>query len=80
MIDVEPQPRIDTLVRSGQTGAIVDAAATFTDDWPTWIQVHVNGHLGVPGRRRLPRRRADAAWRRAVGLKRPRRLVDWTLK
>jgi hypothetical protein len=33
MIDVEPQPRIDTLVRSGQTGAIVDAAATFTDDW-----------------------------------------------
>jgi hypothetical protein len=48
MMEVEPQPRIDTLVRSGQTGAIVDAAATFTDDWPTWIQVHVNGHLGLP--------------------------------
>jgi len=33
MIEVEPQPRIDTLARSGQTGAIVDATATFTDDW-----------------------------------------------
>lgn len=36
---------------SGETGAIVDAAATFTDDpsgAPTWIQVHVNGHLGWP--------------------------------
>lgn len=35
----------------GETGAIVDAAATFTDDpsgAPTWIQVHVNGHLGWP--------------------------------
>jgi hypothetical protein len=36
---------------SGETGAIVDAAATFTDDpcgSPTWIQVHVRGHLGWP--------------------------------
>ena len=69
MIEVEPQPRIDTLVRlpggggaqdrvhrhglvRRQTpGAIVDAAATFTDDpsgTPTWIQMHVNGHLGWP--------------------------------
>jgi len=54
MIEVEPQPRIDTLVRlpgGGATGAIVDAAATFTDDpsgTPTWIQMHVNGHLGWP--------------------------------
>ena len=39
------------LQASGETGAIVDAAATFTDDpsgAPTWIQVHVNGHLGWP--------------------------------
>jgi hypothetical protein len=97
MIEVESQPRIDTLVRlaaggearrtdyvgtvwfdgkpflsgltiqrspnaprgirmpnfqaSGERAAIVDAAATFTDDpsgAPTWIQVHVNGHLGWP--------------------------------
>ena len=36
---------------SSETGAIVDAAATFTDDpsgEPTWIQVHVHGHLGWP--------------------------------
>jgi hypothetical protein len=39
------------LQASGETGAIVDAAATFTDDpsgATTWIQVHVNGHLGWP--------------------------------
>ena len=39
------------LQAAGETGAIVDAAATFTDDpsgAPTWIQVHVNGHLGWP--------------------------------
>jgi hypothetical protein len=39
------------LQASGEIGAIVDAAATFTDDpsgAPTWIQVHVNGHLGWP--------------------------------
>ncbi len=51
MIEVEPQPRIDTLVRSGQRAAVVDAAATFTDDpssAPTWIQLHVDGHLGWP--------------------------------
>jgi hypothetical protein len=39
------------LQASGETGAIVDAAATFTDDpsgTPTWIQMHVNGHLGWP--------------------------------
>jgi hypothetical protein len=37
--------------RRGRILAIVDAAATFTDDpsgVPTWIQVHVNGHLGWP--------------------------------
>jgi hypothetical protein len=31
--------------------AIVDTAATFTDDpsgAPTWVQVHVSGHLGWP--------------------------------
>ncbi len=36
---------------SGEIAAIVDAAATFTDDpsgAPTWIQVHVSGHLGWP--------------------------------
>jgi hypothetical protein len=39
------------LQASGETGAIVDAAATFTDDpsgAPTWIQLHVSGHLGWP--------------------------------
>ena len=37
------------LQASGERAAIVNAAATFTDDpsgAPTWIQVHVNGHLG----------------------------------
>jgi hypothetical protein len=36
---------------SGERAAIVDAAATFTDDpsgAPTWVQVHVSGHLGWP--------------------------------
>jgi len=68
---------------SGETAAIVDAAATFTDDpsgAPTWIQVHVSGHLGWPAGGRLPRRCPDAARRRSVGHKRPRRLVDRTLK
>jgi hypothetical protein len=39
------------LQASGETGAIVDAAATFTDDpsgVPTWIQMHVSGHMGWP--------------------------------
>jgi hypothetical protein len=39
------------LQASGETGAIVDAAATFTEDpsgVPTWIQVYINGHLGWP--------------------------------
>ena len=39
------------LAGSGETGAIVGAAAVFTDDpsgTPTWIQVHVHGHLGWP--------------------------------
>jgi hypothetical protein len=39
------------LQASGQTSAIVGAAATFTDDpsgTPTWIQVHLQGHLGWP--------------------------------
>ena len=39
------------LAGSGDTGAIINAAATFTDDpsgAPTWIQVHVQGHIGWP--------------------------------
>ncbi|OBB44924.1 hypothetical protein [Mycobacterium sp. 852002-51961_SCH5331710] len=39
------------LAASGETGAVVDAAATFTDDpsgAPTWLQVHVHGHIGWP--------------------------------
>ena len=39
------------LAGSGETGAIIDAAAVFTDDpsgAPTWIQVHLRGHLGWP--------------------------------
>lgn len=39
------------LQASGEIGAIVDAGAAFSDDpsgAPTWIQVHVNGHLGWP--------------------------------
>jgi hypothetical protein len=39
------------LAGSGETGAIVGAAAVFTDDpagTPTWIQVHVHGHLSWP--------------------------------
>ncbi len=40
------------LAGSGETGAIVDAGATFTDDPSgapaTWIQVHLRGHLGWP--------------------------------
>jgi hypothetical protein len=39
------------LQASGEVGAIAEAAATFTDDpsgSPTWIQVHVRGHLGWP--------------------------------
>jgi hypothetical protein len=39
------------LQASGERAAIVNAAATFTDDpsgAPTWIQLHVSGHLGWP--------------------------------
>ncbi|OBB73937.1 hypothetical protein [Mycobacterium sp. 852014-52144_SCH5372336] len=39
------------LQASGETGAIVDAAVTFTDDpsgTPTWLQLHVQGHIGWP--------------------------------
>lgn len=39
------------LQASGERSAIVGAAATFADDpsgAPTWIQVHVQGHLGWP--------------------------------
>ncbi|MFY9921536.1 MAG: hypothetical protein WAL26_24535 [Mycobacterium sp.] len=36
----------------GETGAIVDAAAVFTDDPSgapvSWVQVHLRGHLGWP--------------------------------
>jgi hypothetical protein len=44
---------VSVLLRgSGETSAIVDAGATFTDD-PSgapvaWIQVHLRGHLGWP--------------------------------
>jgi hypothetical protein len=61
MIEVEPQPRIDTLARSGQTGAIVDATATFTDDWADLDPGAPQRPPGPAGRRRPPRRRADAA-------------------
>ena len=40
-----------SLCGSGETSAITGAAAVFTDDpsgAPTWIQVHVQGHLGWP--------------------------------
>jgi hypothetical protein len=39
------------LAGSGEVGAIVDVAASFTDDpsgTPTWIQVHIRGHLSWP--------------------------------
>jgi hypothetical protein len=39
------------LQAAGETSAIGEAAATFTDDpsgTPTWIQVHLQGHLGWP--------------------------------
>jgi hypothetical protein len=39
------------LQAAGETSAIVEAAATFTDDpsgRPTWIQLHLAGHLGWP--------------------------------
>jgi hypothetical protein len=39
------------LTGSGEVSAIVDAAATFTDDpsgTPTWIQVHIRGSMGWP--------------------------------
>jgi hypothetical protein len=39
------------LQATGETGAIVDADVTFTDDpsgVPTWVQVHVQGHLSWP--------------------------------
>ena len=44
---------VSVLLRgSGETSAIVDASATFTDDPSgapvTWIQVHLRGHLGWP--------------------------------
>lgn len=44
---------VSVLLRgSGETGAIVDASAVFTDDPSgnpvTWIQVHLRGHLGWP--------------------------------
>ncbi|GFG49409.1 hypothetical protein MAGR_08500 [Mycolicibacterium agri] len=40
------------LQASGETGAVVDARAVFTDDPAghpvTWIQVHLQGHIGWP--------------------------------
>ena len=67
---------------SGETSAIVDAAATFTDDpsgAPTWIQVHVRGHLGWPAGVGYRIVALTPARRGSVGHKRPRRLVDRTL-
>ncbi|KUH99286.1 hypothetical protein [Mycobacterium sp. IS-3022] len=47
-----PTLSVSVVLRAaGETGAIVDAAATFTDDpsgAPTWLQLHVHGHLGWP--------------------------------
>ncbi|MFZ0834629.1 MAG: hypothetical protein WAM92_16445 [Mycobacterium sp.] len=39
------------LCGAGETSAITDTAAVFTDDpsgTPTWIQVHIRGHLEWP--------------------------------
>jgi hypothetical protein len=39
------------LAATGDTGAVLNATATFTDDpagTPTWILVHVHGHIGWP--------------------------------
>lgn len=39
------------LQASGEVGVIAAATATFTDDpsgSPTWVQVHVHGHIGWP--------------------------------
>jgi hypothetical protein len=39
------------LCGAGDTGAIINSAAVFTDDpsgTPTWIQVHVQAHIGWP--------------------------------
>ena len=67
---------------SGGTGAIVDAAATFTDDPSGAGDLDPAARQrppGLAGRRLLPCGGADAARRRSVGRKRPRRLVDRTL-
>ena len=40
------------LQAAGDTAAITGAVATFTDDprgAPTWIQLHLQGHVGWPG-------------------------------
>lgn len=48
----EPTLSVSVVLRAaGETSAITEAAATFTDDpsgAPTWIQVHLQGHLGWP--------------------------------
>jgi len=48
----EPTLSVSVVLQAaGETSAIVEAAATFTDDpsgAPTWIQVHLQGHLGWP--------------------------------
>ena len=39
------------LAAAGDTGAVLTAAASFTDDpsgAPTWIQIHVQAHIGWP--------------------------------
>jgi YebC/PmpR family DNA-binding regulatory protein len=71
------------LQASGEMGAIVDAAAACTDDpsgAPTWIQVHVNGHLSWPAGVGYHVVARHAARRRAIGHKPPRRLGDRTPK
>ena len=43
--------RLVVLCGAGDTGAIINSAATFTDDpsgAPTWIQANVQGHIGWP--------------------------------
>jgi len=72
MIEVEPQPRIDTLVRlpgGGETGGHRRRRRDLHRR-PVWHpDLDPDARQRPPrlaGRCRLPRRRADAAWRRAM--------------
>lgn len=48
----EPTLSVSVVLQAaGQASAIVEAAATFSDDpsgAPTWVQVHLQAHLGWP--------------------------------